>query len=115
METGANRIVKVTDGQLTIVAGSGEDGFANGHAAQAAFSASQGVAVGEDGTSYVSDTVNSAVRQIRDGVVSTLAHRDVDAPEAFIPISSVGLALSGDQLYICDSSSRKVFVLSLTQ
>ena len=114
-ETGANRIVKVTDGRLTVVAGSGEDGFANGPAAQAAFSAPQGVAVGEDGTVYVSDTLNSAVRQIRGGVVSTLVRRNLDEPESFIPISPVGLVLYGDQLYVCDSFSRKVFVISPAQ
>ena len=114
-DAGANRIIKVTDGKTTVVAGSGEEGFADGPAAKAAFHTPQGVAVGEDGTVYVSDTANSAVRQIRNGMVTTLAHRDVNDLTSFIPSSPVGLAVRGDQLYVCDSFARKVFVISLAQ
>ena len=114
-ETGANRIVKVTGGRTMVVAGSGEDDFADGPAAQAAFSAPQCIAVGEDGTIYVSDTANSAVRKIHDGVVTTLARRDESDLDAFIPTSPVGLIVCGDQLYVCDSFARKVFVISREQ
>ena len=114
-EAGANRIVKVTDGKLTVVAGSGEDGFVDGPAAQAAFSSPQGVVVGDDGAVYVSDTVNGAVRRIKNGVVTTLAHRDESDLNTFIPTSPVGLAVRGDQLYVCDSFARRVFVISLEQ
>ena len=114
-ETGANRIVKLTDGQLTVVAGSGEEGFVNGPADQAEFSSPQAVAVGENGTVYVSDTVNGAVRQIRGGVVTTLAQRDANDPTSFIPSSPAGLMVRGDQLYVCDSFARKVFVISPVQ
>ena len=112
-ETGANRIVKTTGGEITVVAGSGEDDFADGPADEAAFSAPQGVTVEDDGTVYVSDTVNGAVRQIRNGTVSTLARRDMDDLEFFIPTSPVGLTVYGGQLYVCDSFARKVFVISL--
>ena len=113
-ETGANRIVKTADGRLTVVAGGG-DGLADGPAARAAFTAPQGVAVGEDGTLYVSDTVNGAVRRIRDGVVTTLALRDESDLDAFIPVSPAGLTVRGDRLYVCDSFARKIFVISLAQ
>ena len=111
-ETGANRIVKTTGGKVTVVPGSGEDDLVDGPADKAAFSAPQGVAVGDGGTVYVSDTANSAVRQIKDGKVTTLAVRNVDDLESFIPTSPVGLAVQGDKLYVCDSFSRKVFVIS---
>ena len=111
-ETGANRIVKTTGDRLTVVAGSGEDDLVDGPAAQAAFSSPQGVAVGDDGTVYVSDTVNGAVRQIRDGKVTTLAIRDESDLDSYIPASPVGLAVFGDKLYVCDSFARKVFVIS---
>ena len=111
-ETGANRIVKTAGGAVTVVAGSGEDGYADGPADQAAFSSPQGVAVGDNGTVYVADTVNGAVRRIRDGEVTTLAIRDVSDPDSFIPISPVGLAVRGGRLYVCDSFARKVFVIS---
>lgn len=111
-ETGANRIVKTAGGQVTVVAGSGEDGFVDGSAAKAAFSAPQGVAVGDDGTVYVSDTVNGAVRRIKNGQVTTLVRRDESDLDSYIPVSPVGLTLHGDQLYVCDSFARKVFVIS---
>ena len=98
-----------------MVAGSGEDDFIDGPAAEAAFSAPQCVAVGEDGSIYVSDTVNGAVRQIKNGAVSTLAHRDESDLDAFIPTSPVGLMVHGGRLYVCDSFARKVFVISREQ
>lgn len=112
-ETGANRIVKIEEGTVSAVAGCGADGMENGAADQASFSMPQGVAVGEDGTVYVSDTGNSAVRKIRDGQVTTLVERDVEDLGSFAPVSPVGLLVQGDQLYICDNFSRKVFSVSL--
>ena len=114
-ETGANRIVKTTGGQITVVAGSGEGGLVDGAADQAAFHAPKGVAVGDDGTVYISDTVNGAVRQIKNGMVTTLAIRDGSDLNSFIPISPMGLAVHGDQLYVCDNFARKVFIISLRQ
>lgn len=112
-ETGANRIVKIEEGTISAVAGCGADGMENGAADQASFSMPQGVAVGEDGTVYVSDTGNSAVRKVRDGQVTTLVERDVEDLGSFAPVSPVGLLVQGDQLYICDNFSRKVFSVSL--
>ena len=112
-ETGANRIVKTSGGQITVVAGSGEDGFADGPAAHADFSAPQGVVVSEDGTIYVSDTANSAVRQIKNGVVTTLIYREEGDLTTFIPTSPTGMTVYGDQLYVCDSFARKVFIIYL--
>ena len=111
-ETGANRIVKTAGGGVTVVAGSGEDDYADGPSNKAAFSAPQGVAVGDDGTVYVADTVNGAVRQIRDGEVTTLAIRDESDLNSFIPASPVGLAVRGNRLYVCDSFARRIFVIS---
>ena len=112
-ETGANRIIRIADGQVTAAAGSGEAALVNGAAAQAAFCEPQAVAVGEDGAIYVADTGNSAIRRIKDGVVTTLAVRDTDDLDAVYPVSPTGLLLQGDTLYICDSFSRKILSLTL--
>lgn len=112
-ETGANRIVKVQDGSISPVAGSSEDGMLDGAAEQAAFSAPQGVTVGEDGTVYVSDTGNSAIRMVRDGQVTTLLAREAENLESFLPVFPVGLMLDGNQLYVCDNFARKVFTISV--
>ena len=112
-ETGANRIVKIdAKGQVTVLAGTGEADLLDGPAASAAFAAPQALCVGEDGTIYVSDTANGAVRCIRNGYVTTLlAQGDGDADPA--PVSPQGLLLRGDLLYVCDNFARKVFTISL--
>lgn len=112
-ETGMNRIIRIlSGGRLETVAGSGEEGLTDGPAAQAAFAAPQGVAVGDDGTVYVADTGNSAVRQVKNGQVTTLIVQDKTKMESY-PVSPVGLLVRGRQLYICDNFSRKLFVLQL--
>ncbi len=111
-ETGANRILKVTRGMPQVIAGSGEEGYRDGDAAQAAFSSPQGVTVGPDGTVYVSDTVNGAVRRIRNGMVDTIAVQNGTSLRTY-PMSPRGLCLIGNVLYVCDTFSRKVFMITL--
>lgn len=109
-ETGANRVVRVVGGQVEPVAGSGHEDLIDGPAAQAAFSMPQGVAVGADGSVYVADTGNSAVRRVRGGAVTTLAVRDLAGMEV-CPVSPTGLLYHQGRLYVCDSFARRVFVL----
>lgn len=114
-ETGAHRIVCIRDGQITPVAGSGEEGFADGASAQAAFAFPKGVAVGPDGTVYVADTGNGAVRCVRDGETATLfsAEKRGNAGDILPPASPTGLLLDGSTLYVCDSFNRLVYRLTL--
>ena len=111
-ETGANRILRVTRGMPEVVAGSGEEGFRDGAAGEAQFSSPQGVAVGPDGTVYVADTVNGAVRRIRNGVADTIAVQNGTDLRTY-PMSPRGLCLVGNTLYVCDVFSHKVFKIGL--
>lgn len=111
-ETGANRILTLKNGTVSPLAGSGEDGMEDGHVSQATFSGPQGVAVGDDGTVYVADTLNSALRQIRGGQVETVTARDTSLAD-FGLISPSGLLLQENRLYICDGFARKLFMLEL--
>lgn len=112
-ETGMNRVVRILpNGTMSVAAGSGMEGLTDGPASSAAFSSPKGVAVGDDGTIYVSDTGNSAIRQVKNGAVTTLAVRDTAKLESY-PVSPVGLLVQGRQLYICDNFSRKLFVLQV--
>ena len=111
-ETGRNRIVKLEKGKVTTVAGSGEEGLTNGDTNQAAFSSPKGVAVGNDGSIYVADTGNGAVRQIKGSTVTTLAVRDPEQLGGGL-MSPVGLLAQGRSLYICDTFARKIFVYQL--
>jgi len=77
-ETGAHRVSMLKDGKVTVLAGSGKEGLADGAGTAAAFSLPQGVAVDEDGAVYVADTGNSAIRRIRNGVVDTFYARQTE-------------------------------------
>lgn len=113
-ETGANRIVKIVNGEVFTVAGSGQEGAADGPAAQASFALPQHVAVDGD-TIYVSDTGNGAVRCIRDGEVTTLFSRGLamDREDILYPASPAGLLAVGGNLYVCDSFNQAVYVIAL--
>lgn len=113
-ECGGNRVLRVSaDGRYTVVAGSGENDYADGPADQAAFSGPKGVAAAPDGTVYVADTDNGAVRRVRDGQVDTILSRDPRDTSVLFPVSPTGLLLQGDTLYISDTFARKLLALPL--
>lgn len=114
-ETGANRIVKIENGRVSAVAGSGQEGAEDGPAAEASFAFPQGVAVDGDGTVYVADTGNGAVRRVRDGEVTTLISREGrwEQERILAPASPTGLLIAGKTLYVCDSFNRAVYVIAL--
>jgi sugar lactone lactonase YvrE len=70
-----NMIRKISaDGTVTTLAGSGQQGLADGKAASASFFFPVGVAAGPDGSVYVADTHNSLIRKISpQGIVTTVA------------------------------------------
>lgn len=104
-DTGNHRIVKVVDKTVTPVAGSGAEGNDDGAAETARFSSPQRITAAEDGTLYVSDSGNGSVRRISQGRVETLpADESMTEP--------AGLYVSGQSLYVCDSFSRKIHILS---
>ncbi len=108
-ENGANRIVMVDqDGQKKTLAGSGEAGCADGAATKAQFSCPQRVIAGPDGTLYISDTGNGAVRCISGGQVTTLEVME----RLFSP---AGLLVQNNTLYICDSFSRRILQVDLEE
>lgn len=73
-DTSNHRIRRISlDGSVTTVAGSGVKGHQDGKAEEAQFGNCFGIAVGSDGTIYVSDSGSNTIRRIKDGVVSTLA------------------------------------------
>ena len=115
-DSGNHRILAIEDDEVTLVAGAKltgdaavEGDFLNGPAEPARFANPQGVAVGEDGTIYVADTGNGAVRVIQDGYVTTLVSPDSGST---YPVSPRGLLLSGDTLYVGDVFARVLFACS---
>lgn len=101
------------DGTVTTVAGTGKPGNADGVGAAAAFDTPSAIAVTTNGTLYVADTGNNAIRRVAaDGTVTTIA-----APaegERRAPLRRpVGLALTRDgYLYIAASAGGRILQLT---
>jgi glucose/arabinose dehydrogenase len=70
----AHRVRRLTpDGQVSTLAG-GDRGFADGPGQTARFSTPSGLALAPDGTLFVADTGNNAIRRVApDGSVTTIA------------------------------------------
>jgi|GEM_PF-1091588 len=118
-ETGRCRILKVTGAAYTVLAGSAEPaedageyygGFADGPAASALFDHPEGVAVGADGTVYIADTGNAAVRMLKNGRVYTLARND---GELSFPVAPRSLLPADGKLLVTDPLSPGLTALSL--
>ena len=108
-ETGRSRILRLTGEALEVLAGDGGEpdengvygcGFADGPAASALFEHPRGVTVADDGTVYIADTGNGAIRRLMDGRVSTMA---VTAEDNLNLDSPQGILLNGDRLLVSDS------------
>lgn len=116
-DTGSHRILTVTGGRVEVLAGARltgdaayEGGYLDGSAGVAMFSGPQGVAVGPDGSVYIADTGNSAVRVLRGGVVTTLAAAgDSDT----WPVSPRALLVYNGLLYVGDVFSRSTGVIDV--
>lgn len=70
-----NRVREVSSGVITTVAGTGSAGFSgdNGPAASAQLSGPQGVAVDAAGNLYIADARNFRIREVSNGVMTTVA------------------------------------------
>lgn len=108
---------------VSTVAGSGQFGVADGAALSASFLEPAGIAVARDGTIYVTDIGAQDVREIKNGVVQTvagiaapakiLAQRDggyQDGPAATARFSRPsGIAVGADgALYVADEGNRSI-------
>lgn len=80
-----------------------EGAFADGAAEEACFSGPQRVAAAPDGTLYIADAGNGAVRVLKDSVVSTL---DEIGEGKTYPVSPCGILIDGDMLHVGDTFAR---------
>jgi sugar lactone lactonase YvrE len=118
-EFGAHRIVQIDPaGKVTVLAGTGKSGFADGVGDAAAFNAPHNVAIALDGTIYVADTSNHRVRKLdpKTREVTTIAGGEKGfagdggpAKDArFDQAYHVALDHEGKGLYVCDLGNRRV-------
>jgi len=117
-DTGTARVRKVSNGVITTVAGNGNFGYSgdNGPATSAALSYPRGIAVESPGNVYIADTSNNRIRQVSNGVITTVAgngtpgfsgdngaatNAELNSPWA-IAVDSAG------NLYVADTSNFRI-------
>lgn len=113
-DTYNDRIRRIApDGTVTTIAGNGAPGDADGAAHAAGFDTPSGIAVAPDGTLYVADTGNDAVRAITPGgLVSTLA-APPEGERRPILKRPVGITLTHDGfLYVSASGGGRILQFS---
>ena len=108
-------------GTWSVVAGTGEQGFAGdgGLATAATLNGPRGVAVASDGTLYISDTGNQRIRAVHQGVISTVVGSGArgysgDGPAltaALFDPTALAVDASGSLLF-CDTGNQRVRKLS---
>ncbi|USX18447.1 gluconolaconase [Oxalobacteraceae bacterium OTU3REALA1] len=115
-DTGNNAIRKITpDGKVSTLAGDGLAGDKDGRGAAARFNGPIGVAVGDDGVVYVTDTYNDRIRRVApNGDVTTIAggsragKADGPAAQALFDLpTGLAVAANGD-LYIADTGNNAI-------
>ena len=113
-DSGNNRIVKAVSGKISSVMGGTQSGYLDGALQNSLFANPMAIAVDLDGTIYVADTGNSAIRKIQGNTVSTLLVNKGSESENF-SVSPVSLQLVGNNLYICDIFSREMIAIPKEQ
>jgi len=116
-----NRVRKVSNGVITTVAGNGVAGFSgdNGPATSAQLAGPWGVAVDSAGNLYIADGNNNRIREVSNGVITTIAGSGVagfsgdNGPATNARLAGpTGVAVdSAGSLYIADTNNdliRKV-------
>ncbi|MCK5235966.1 MAG: hypothetical protein KAR06_03190 [Deltaproteobacteria bacterium] len=109
------RRIEIKSGKVTTLAGNGIAGLADGFGVMAHFREPISLAVASDGSVYVADSGNHAIRRITpEGKVTTIAggsgggYKDGDAKEALFKWPT-GIALDkDDKIFVCDSSNNKI-------
>lgn len=108
-DTYNHRIRRIApDGTVTTVAGSGAPGLQDGPGLNARFDTPCALAVGVDGSLWVADTGNRAIRRIApDGTVSTLAYSTSEDHEALLR-RPLGIAADADAVYVTEAARGRI-------
>lgn len=124
---------RTIDGTVSTVAGDGLAGWQDGAAKQARFHSPRGIAIGDDGTLYVADSLNHVIRTIdRTGNVKTITSRssrvveyidgalaaagnykDGTIADALFNEPSALIWLNPDTLVVSDTGNQRIRTINL--
>lgn len=107
---GGDNILKMTaSGNVTVLAGSGSKGNADGQGSSASFYGPQGIAIDGYNTIYVADSYNQRIRLInQSGLVTTLPLQ-----YQFSYPLGVAVAPDGSILYVADVTSSVIYKITI--
>lgn len=113
-----NHVLRYLDleaGKVYTAAGTGKAGYRDG--SRASFQSPTGLAVGDDGTVYIADTGNHAIRAMdSDGKVTTLAGGEegcaLGSLEEARFSEPTGLCWADGVLYVADSGNHRIVAIS---
>ena len=123
-ETGVIRRLTVNTAEVTTLVTGGSSGYTDGNGTVAQFNAPWGIAINGD-TLYVSDSSNHRIREVAIGATAaatqvsllagsgTAGHANGAGATAQFN-GPMGLAVSGDTLYVADNSNHRIRAINLT-
>ncbi len=124
-DSGNDRIRKVSNGVITTIAGNGTFGFSgdDGPATSAQLYVPTGVAVDSAGNIYLVDSLNGRIREVSDGVISTIAGNGTQgfsgdggpatSAQFFLINTPSGIALNrAGNLYVADQENNRIRKIS---
>ncbi len=111
-----HRIRKIEGGQVTTVAGSGQQGADDGDALTAQFNYPTAIAADSAGALYVADSSNDLIRKIESGQVTTIAGDGIKGSLDGAALSAQfnfprGIAVEGTTIYVADSGNHRIRVI----
>ncbi len=120
-DTNNFRVLKVSNGTASVVAGNGTYGFSgdNGAASSSQLSGAAGIAVDRAGNLYIGDLGNARIRRVSNGIITTIAGNGAlgfggdggPALSAMLagPFGGVAVDSAGD-VYVADSYNERIRV-----
>lgn len=126
VDTYNNRIRKISNNQVTTIAGTSQvddlmgfplGGLKDGKALEAYFNKPRDLAINSAGDIFVADTNNNVIRKISNGIVSTFAgkntagYADGKCNAALFNVPSGIAAGSDDKLYVADTMNNKIRII----
>lgn len=109
-DSGNNRVRKISNGIITTIAGNGLSGYSGdgGTAISAQLNSPEAISVDHSGNVYIADAANFRVREVVNGIITTIAGNGLlgdDSPAEDAAVAPTGIAVDDlmGNIYITDT------------